>query len=78
MIVKVVTNSTPLFEHSVYEQTIPENIPVSSAVTTVLAQSPGGHKIIYTISDGDDHNEFTVHFSTGTHAFASVVKPVTQ
>jgi len=63
--IKVFAESTPNFTQVVYESSIPENIPISSAVTTVNAESTHGNKIIYTISEGDPDNEFTVHFSTG-------------
>lgn len=65
VVVKVFTASTPNFTQVVYESSIPENIPLSSAVTTVTALSPNDNKIIYSISDGDPYNEFTVQFSTG-------------
>ena len=63
--IKIYTASTPNFTQVVYETSVTENIPISSAVTTVSATSPNNNKIIYTIVDGDPNNEFTVHFSTG-------------
>ena len=63
--IKVYAASTPNFTQVVYETSITENIPISSAVTTVSASSPNNNKLIYTIVDGDPNNEFTVHFSTG-------------
>lgn len=63
--IKVYAASTPNFTQVVYESDVTENIPISSAVTTVSATSPNGNKIIYSIVDGDPNSEFTVHFSTG-------------
>lgn len=65
VVIKVFTASTPNFTQVLYESSIPENIPLSSAVTRVSAISPNDNKIIYSIADGDPNNEFTVQFSTG-------------
>ena len=57
--------ATPIFDEPYYRVTVPENLPLHGAVTTIEARSPTGGKLIYSISGGDVYGEFAVDFNTG-------------
>ena len=63
--VKVMNKAMPVFEQPFYSVSIPENIQMHAAVTTVEAKSPNGRKLIYSIEKGNIYGEFAVDFSTG-------------
>ena len=63
----VVNQATPVFTEPFYAVTVPENLPPQTTVVSVQASSPTGRKLIYSITDGDKYNEFTVDFNTGMY-----------
>ena len=65
---RVMNKATPVFDRPYYEVAVPEDVPPHTPVLTVLARSPTGQKLIFSIADGDIYNEFTVDFSTGQHS----------
>lgn len=65
--VHIIDSSSPLFEQSVYEASVPENVAAFTPVIPVNAISPHGQKLIYSISRGDKFGEFALDFNTGTN-----------
>lgn len=63
--IKVITEATPLFEKQFYNVSIPENIELHTPILSLQAVSPNGQKLVYSITNGDIYNEFTVDFNTG-------------
>ena len=63
--IKIMNKATPVFDEPFYEVSIPENVPMHTAILTVEAVSPTNQKLIYSISNGDVYSEFAVHFNTG-------------
>lgn len=63
--VHVVDTSSPVFETQQKGVRILENTPLHSAVVSVQAASPKGHKLLYSIVQGDRYGDFQVDFNTG-------------
>ncbi|XP_069056290.1 protocadherin Fat 1 isoform X2 [Pleurodeles waltl] len=71
--ITVMNKAMPIFEKPFYSAEIPENIPLHSPVVHVLANSPEGLKVIYSITEGDPFNQFMINFNTGV---INVVAPL--
>ncbi|XP_069780628.1 protocadherin Fat 1a isoform X4 [Narcine bancroftii] len=63
--ITVINKAMPVFEKPFYSIEIPENIQLHTPVVHVQANSPEGPRVIYSISDGDPFNQFTINFNTG-------------
>lgn len=55
----------PVFPKQYYNISVAESLHSKSAVLTVLADSPEGRQLIYSIVDGNSHEDFGVNFTTG-------------
>lgn len=56
----------PVFNKQFYSDTVPENIELHSPLSvSIQAESPLGRKLIYSITKGNDLEEFAVDFNTG-------------
>lgn len=71
--ITVMNKAMPVFEKPFYSAEIPENIQLHSPVVHVLANSPEGFKVIYSITEGDPFNQFMINFNTGV---INVVSPL--
>lgn len=64
--VKVVDRSMPVFDKQFYSLIVKENIEVFSPLgEPLLASSPLGRKLIYSIVQGNEKEKFTLDFNTG-------------
>ncbi|XP_051891479.1 protocadherin Fat 1a isoform X7 [Pristis pectinata] len=63
--ITVINKAMPVFEKPFYSIEIPENIQLHTPVVYVQANSPEGPRVIYSITDGDPFNQFTINFNTG-------------
>lgn len=63
--IQIIDSSSPMFEQSSYEASIPENSSPYTPIITLQATSPYGQKLIYSISRGDKYGEFALDFNTG-------------
>lgn len=64
--VKVVDRSMPVFDKQFYSMSVPENVELQSPLGVPLqASSPLGRKLIYTIVEGNELEEFALDFNTG-------------
>ncbi|XP_063075464.1 protocadherin Fat 1a isoform X1 [Engraulis encrasicolus] len=63
--ITVVNQAIPLFEKPFYSLEIPENIQLHTPVVHVQANESEGPRIVYTISEGDPLNQFSINFNTG-------------
>ena len=57
--------ATPVFSQPFFSVSIPENIPMHSAILNAEANSPHAKKLIYSIASGNVYGEFAVDFNTG-------------
>lgn len=65
--VKVVDRSMPVFDKQFYSMSVPENVELQSPLGIPMqASSPLGRKLIYTIVEGNEFEEFALDFNTGT------------
>lgn len=64
--VKVMDRSMPIFDKQFYSVSTPENIELHTPLSiSIQAESPLGRKLIYSIANGNDFDEFAVDFNTG-------------
>jgi hypothetical protein len=63
--IKVVDRETPVFDQLSFSKQIPEDSTVGTAVTVVTARSPNGAEVMYSITQGDAVNQFSIDFKTG-------------
>ncbi|XP_033097614.1 protocadherin Fat 1-like isoform X2 [Anneissia japonica] len=63
--ISVINKAMPVFDRPQYTKTIPENIQLHTAILHIQATSPDGRKVIYSISAGDDYNQFVITNKTG-------------
>ncbi|XP_043267899.1 fat-like cadherin-related tumor suppressor homolog isoform X3 [Venturia canescens] len=64
--VKVIDRSMPVFDKQFYTDSVLESIEVHSPLSlSIQAQSPLGRKLIYSITKGNDFEEFALDFNTG-------------
>lgn len=64
--VKVIDRSMPVFEKQFYTVSVPENIELFSPLDlSISAESALGRKLIYSIVNGNDFEEFAVDFNSG-------------
>ncbi|KAM6972795.1 protocadherin Fat 1a [Aplochiton taeniatus] len=63
--ITVVNKAMPVFERPFYSVEIPENIQLHTPVVHVQANYSEGPRIVYTISEGDPFNQFSINFNTG-------------
>uniref|UniRef100_UPI00398ED9A9 protocadherin Fat 1a isoform X6 n=1 Tax=Pristiophorus japonicus TaxID=55135 RepID=UPI00398ED9A9 len=63
--ITLINKAMPVFEKPFYSIEIPENIQLHTPVVYVQANSPEGPRVIYSITDGDPFNQFTINFNTG-------------
>ncbi|XP_062865096.1 protocadherin Fat 1a [Trichomycterus rosablanca] len=71
--ITVVNKAVPVFEKTFYSLEISENIQVHTPIVHVQASNSEGPKVVYTISEGDPYNQFSINFNTGV---ISVVQPL--
>uniref|UniRef100_A0A671N785 Protocadherin Fat 1-like n=1 Tax=Sinocyclocheilus anshuiensis TaxID=1608454 RepID=A0A671N785_9TELE len=71
--IMVVNKAMPVFERAFYSLEIPENIPLLTPVVHIQANDSEGPRIVYTITEGDPLNQFSINFNTGV---IQVVKPL--
>ncbi|XP_023289907.1 fat-like cadherin-related tumor suppressor homolog isoform X2 [Orussus abietinus] len=63
--VKVIDRSMPVFDKQFYTDTVLENIEIQSPLAlSIHAESPLNRKLIYSISKGNDFEEFALDFNT--------------
>jgi len=64
--VKVIDRSMPVFDKQFYTDSVYESIEVHSPLTlSIQADSPLNRKLIYSITKGNDFEEFALDFNTG-------------
>lgn len=64
--VKVIDRSMPVFDKQFYTVSVPENIELFSPLDlSISAESALGRKLIYSIVNGNDYEEFAVDFNSG-------------
>ncbi|XP_065110593.1 protocadherin Fat 1a isoform X2 [Paramisgurnus dabryanus] len=71
--IMVVNKAMPVFEKAFYSLEIPENIQLLTPIAHIQANDSEGPKIVYTITEGDPLNQFSINFNTGV---IQVVKPL--
>lgn len=70
--VKVIDRSMPVFDKQFYTDSVLESIEIHSPLTlSIQAESPLNRKLIYSITKGNDFEEFALDFNTGERAFVS-------
>ncbi|CAL4061688.1 unnamed protein product, partial [Meganyctiphanes norvegica] len=73
VIIRVVSAEGPMFSSVSYKSTIPEDIPIGSAVARVEAHSPSNLPLIYTIIDGNKDELFSLDYQTGVLLTATLL-----
>ena len=64
--VKVIDRSMPIFDKQFYTDSVLENIELHSPLgLSIQAESPLNRKLIYSITKGNDFEEFALDFNTG-------------
>ena len=70
MNVKVIDRSMPVFDKQFYTDSVLESIEIHSPLAlSIQAESPLNRKLIYSITKGNDFEEFALDFNTGERAF---------
>ncbi|XP_042896565.1 fat-like cadherin-related tumor suppressor homolog isoform X3 [Parasteatoda tepidariorum] len=62
--IRLINRDMPVFPKQYYNISVVESLRSKSAVLTVLADSPEGRQLIYSIVDGNTHEDFGVNFTT--------------
>ncbi|XP_035227160.1 fat-like cadherin-related tumor suppressor homolog isoform X3 [Stegodyphus dumicola] len=62
--IRLINRDMPVFPKQYYNISVAESLLSKSAVLTVLADSPEGRQLIYSIVDGNVHEDFGVNFTT--------------
>ncbi|XP_054721928.1 LOW QUALITY PROTEIN: fat-like cadherin-related tumor suppressor homolog [Uloborus diversus] len=62
--IRLINRDMPVFPKQYYNISVSESLHSKSAVLTVLADSPEGRQLIYSIVDGNSHQDFGVNFTT--------------
>lgn len=63
----------PVFDKQFYSMSVPENIELQSPLGVPMqASSPLGRKLIYTIVEGNEFEEFQLDFNTGMSIFSYI------
>ena len=55
----------PIFDRQFYNVSIAESADPHTPVISILAESSQGRKLIYSISSGNEDEEFGIDFNTG-------------
>lgn len=56
----------PVFEKQFYKIVIPENFAINTPLPSMMkVYSPFGNPLIYSITNGDLYQQFSVNFTTG-------------
>ncbi|XP_078459193.1 protocadherin Fat 1-like isoform X2 [Lampetra planeri] len=63
--VTVINKAMPIFERPFYSKSVPENIKPHTPILNLQAKSPEGLPLIFSITDGDPFNQFSIDFNTG-------------
>lgn len=64
----------PIFNKQFYSDIVPENIELHTPLSvSIQAESPLGRKLIYTIVEGNELEEFTVDFNTGKYLMSYII-----
>ncbi|XP_067890087.1 protocadherin Fat 3a isoform X2 [Heterodontus francisci] len=71
--ITVVNKAMPLFAKPFYARTVNEDIQPYTPILSINATSPEGQSLIYTITDGNPLNQFSINFDTG---IISVIRPL--
>ena len=66
----------PVFQEQYYHASIAENIQLHSAVIQIQAISPHGRDVLYSVSGGDEFNQFDVNPSTGMSSILLIPFPI--
>lgn len=69
MPIRLINRDMPVFPKQYYNISVAESLRSKSAVLTVLADSPEGRQLIYSIVEGNTHEDFGVNFTTGKSMF---------
>ncbi|KAG8191614.1 hypothetical protein JTE90_018546 [Oedothorax gibbosus] len=62
--IRLINRDMPVFPKQYYNVSVSESLRSKSAILTVLADSPEGRQLIYSIVDGNTHEDFGVNFTT--------------
>ena len=62
---RVVSAEGPLFSQPVYHVSVAEDTALGTAITRVVAESPSGSLLVYTVVSGDPSRIFSLDYSTG-------------
>ncbi|KAL0973926.1 hypothetical protein UPYG_G00213030 [Umbra pygmaea] len=73
LVVIVVNKAVPVFEKSFYNIVIPEDVLLDSSVVQIQANTSEGPRTVYSISEGDPLDQFSISFITGV---LHVVRPL--
>uniref|UniRef100_S4RWC7 Cadherin domain-containing protein n=1 Tax=Petromyzon marinus TaxID=7757 RepID=S4RWC7_PETMA len=63
--ITVINKAMPIFERPFYSKSVPENIKPHTPILNLQAKSPEGLPLIFSITDGDPFNQFSIDFNTG-------------
>lgn len=63
--IKVVDRETPVFDKLSFSKQIPEDSAVGTQITRVTARSPNGAEVLYSVTQGDPLNQFSIDFKSG-------------
>ena len=63
--VRVIDKSMPVFDRQFYSATIAEDLSLGSPILSIRAESPKSRTLIYSVTQGNEFEEFGVDFSTG-------------
>lgn len=71
---KVIDRSMPVFDKQFYTDSVLESIEVHSPLSlSIQAESPLNRKLIYSITRGNDFEEFALDFNTGNYTFDRIM-----
>ncbi|XP_022108017.1 protocadherin Fat 1-like isoform X2 [Acanthaster planci] len=71
--ITVQNKAMPLFQEQYYQASILENIQLHSAIIQIQAISPHGRDVLYSVSGGDQFNQFDINPNTGV---VNVIGPI--
>ncbi|XP_030621432.1 protocadherin Fat 1 [Chanos chanos] len=71
--ITVVNRATPVFERPFYSIEIPENTQLHTSIAQVQVNDSVASRAVYSISEGDPFNQFSINFNSGV---IDVVQPL--
>lgn len=63
---RIVSGDVPLFSQPYYNVSVSEAHQPMLPFITLKAESPSAHQVVYNIESGNENDEFTLDFNTGT------------